>query len=85
MCFDPSKTEIAAEKLVCNNQEGKEENLSWIFMRKYWFTKLQEYGKEHIHKKPCLITQKLLQPEQQNPLPWSRWMPGNPDLDWMKW
>lgn len=27
MCFDPSKTEIATEKLVCNNQEGKLEKL----------------------------------------------------------
>lgn len=49
MCFDPSKIEIAAEKLVCNNQEGKEEKLSWIFMRKYWFTQLARiWERTHI-------------------------------------
>lgn len=26
MCFDPCKTEVATEKLVCNNQEGKGKN-----------------------------------------------------------
>lgn len=62
MVFDSFKTEIVTEKLVCNNQKGNEK-LSTLntYENLLIYPTGKDMGKKgHRHKKPCLITQKLL-------------------------
>lgn len=52
--FDYLKIEIVTEMLLCNNHGKNEEKKKYVeYLWKFTDT---GYGKEHVQKKPCLIS-----------------------------